>query len=333
MYTYGWFMLRFDRKQNSVKQLSFNKKIFLKLAKWRQRDHGGSHTLSGAPSHCPLAGVVLGGTLGVWPRGNWLWEHQLGVSGEATCLGSHGQTSWSRKQLPGPPIAAAQQEGVNHTSFGRGLNISWLNRKYWHPQDTEAPACQRQGHNVRSSVRSAGAFRLVTTQERTQPWGFPAYRWEKLTKFSPGVSAVLTVHMIQSVMTRQGKVLWNSSHRTPLVVQWIRIHLPVQGSGFEPLSGCRACLGATEACGPRLLTQSSRTARALLHNNWSPAVRSHELWLESVPCSSKPGKPEHSTTKNKYANKPPKWPSLFSDQLCQRDEIISLFSPWTMILL
>ena len=28
MYTYGWFMLRFDRKQqNSIKQLSFNKKI------------------------------------------------------------------------------------------------------------------------------------------------------------------------------------------------------------------------------------------------------------------------------------------------------------------
>ena len=27
MYTYGWFMLRFDRKQqNSAKQLSFNKK-------------------------------------------------------------------------------------------------------------------------------------------------------------------------------------------------------------------------------------------------------------------------------------------------------------------
>ena len=27
MYTYGWFMLRFDRQQqNSVKQLSFNKK-------------------------------------------------------------------------------------------------------------------------------------------------------------------------------------------------------------------------------------------------------------------------------------------------------------------
>ena len=31
MYTYGWFMLRFDRKQkNSVKQLSFNKKIIFK---------------------------------------------------------------------------------------------------------------------------------------------------------------------------------------------------------------------------------------------------------------------------------------------------------------
>ena len=28
VYTYGWFMLRFDRKQhNSVKQLSFNKKL------------------------------------------------------------------------------------------------------------------------------------------------------------------------------------------------------------------------------------------------------------------------------------------------------------------
>ena len=27
MYTYGWFMWRFDRKQNSVKQLSFNKKL------------------------------------------------------------------------------------------------------------------------------------------------------------------------------------------------------------------------------------------------------------------------------------------------------------------
>ena len=31
MYTYGWFMLRFDRKQqNSVKQLSFNKKLIKK---------------------------------------------------------------------------------------------------------------------------------------------------------------------------------------------------------------------------------------------------------------------------------------------------------------
>ena len=31
MYTYGWFMLKFDRKQqNSLKQLSFKKKINLK---------------------------------------------------------------------------------------------------------------------------------------------------------------------------------------------------------------------------------------------------------------------------------------------------------------
>ena len=31
MYTYGWFMLKFDRKQqNSLKQLSVNKKINLK---------------------------------------------------------------------------------------------------------------------------------------------------------------------------------------------------------------------------------------------------------------------------------------------------------------
>ena len=31
MYTYGWFMLRFDRKQqNYVKQLSFNKKLLKK---------------------------------------------------------------------------------------------------------------------------------------------------------------------------------------------------------------------------------------------------------------------------------------------------------------
>ena len=31
IYTYGWFMLKFDRKQqNSVKQLSFNKKNKLK---------------------------------------------------------------------------------------------------------------------------------------------------------------------------------------------------------------------------------------------------------------------------------------------------------------
>ena len=30
MYTYGWFMWRFDRKQNSVKQLSFNKKLIKK---------------------------------------------------------------------------------------------------------------------------------------------------------------------------------------------------------------------------------------------------------------------------------------------------------------
>ena len=32
MYTYGWFMLMFDRKQqNSVKQLSFNKIIIINL--------------------------------------------------------------------------------------------------------------------------------------------------------------------------------------------------------------------------------------------------------------------------------------------------------------
>ena len=31
MHTYGWFMFKFDRKQqNSVKQLSFNKKMNLK---------------------------------------------------------------------------------------------------------------------------------------------------------------------------------------------------------------------------------------------------------------------------------------------------------------
>ena len=35
MYIYGWFMWRFDRKQqNSVKQLSFNKKI-----NWKQKHH------------------------------------------------------------------------------------------------------------------------------------------------------------------------------------------------------------------------------------------------------------------------------------------------------
>ena len=34
MYTDGWFMLRFDRKQNSVKQLSFNKsKLILNKSK------------------------------------------------------------------------------------------------------------------------------------------------------------------------------------------------------------------------------------------------------------------------------------------------------------
>ena len=33
VYTYGWFMLRFDRKQNFVKQLSFNKKTTKKPPK------------------------------------------------------------------------------------------------------------------------------------------------------------------------------------------------------------------------------------------------------------------------------------------------------------
>ena len=42
MYTYGWFVLKFDRKQqNSVKQLSFNKKKKLgekkkTLAPWKK---------------------------------------------------------------------------------------------------------------------------------------------------------------------------------------------------------------------------------------------------------------------------------------------------------
>ena len=34
VYTYGWFMLRFDRKQQkSVKQLSFNEKKFINFLK------------------------------------------------------------------------------------------------------------------------------------------------------------------------------------------------------------------------------------------------------------------------------------------------------------
>ena len=37
MYTYGWFMLKLDRKQqNSVNQLSFNKKIETKQNKSKQ---------------------------------------------------------------------------------------------------------------------------------------------------------------------------------------------------------------------------------------------------------------------------------------------------------
>ena len=40
IYTYGWFMLRFDRKQkNSVKQLSFNKKYIKKKKKEMQEQH------------------------------------------------------------------------------------------------------------------------------------------------------------------------------------------------------------------------------------------------------------------------------------------------------
>ena len=39
MCTYSWFMLKFDRKQqNSVKQLSFNKKKFFKKAKGKDRN-------------------------------------------------------------------------------------------------------------------------------------------------------------------------------------------------------------------------------------------------------------------------------------------------------
>ena len=38
VYIYGWFMLRFDRKQqNSAKQLSFNKKIKRKKKEWACR--------------------------------------------------------------------------------------------------------------------------------------------------------------------------------------------------------------------------------------------------------------------------------------------------------
>ena len=38
IYTYGWFLLRFDRKQqNSVKQVSFNKKLMKKQNKKQKR--------------------------------------------------------------------------------------------------------------------------------------------------------------------------------------------------------------------------------------------------------------------------------------------------------
>ena len=41
MYTYGWFMLRFDKKQqNSIKQLFFNKQYKLKRKK-REGEEGG----------------------------------------------------------------------------------------------------------------------------------------------------------------------------------------------------------------------------------------------------------------------------------------------------
>ena len=52
MYTYGWFMLKFDRKQqNSVKQLSFNlkiskfKKIREKTSTFKQRTKNQPYSL------------------------------------------------------------------------------------------------------------------------------------------------------------------------------------------------------------------------------------------------------------------------------------------------
>ena len=73
MYTYGWFMLRFDRKQqNSVKQLSFSKKINLKkFTKW------------GFPRSFPVQGVpslwlpfcAFARTLRKWISvGHYIWN-------------------------------------------------------------------------------------------------------------------------------------------------------------------------------------------------------------------------------------------------------------------
>ena len=84
----------------------------------------------------------------------------------------------------------------------------------------------------------------------------------------------------------QGNINTNQNYtqRTSLVVQWLKIHLPVRDHGFDPWSRkmphvtehLSPCTTTTEACMPQSLCSAAREAAAM---------RSTGTVMESSPCS------------------------------------------------
>ena len=79
---------------------------------------------------------------------------------------------------------------------------------------------------------------------------------------------------------------------TSLMVQWMGIHLPIQGTRVQSLVWeDSTCVGATEARVPQLLSPRATTAEA--RTPWSPrprireatAMRSLRTTMKSSPCS------------------------------------------------
>ena len=96
---------------------------------------------------------------------------------------------------------------------------------------------------------------------------------------------------------------------TSLMVQWMGIHLPIQGTQVQSLVWeDSTCVGATKAHVPQLLSPRAATAEA--HTPWSPRPRIREAAAMRSLCTTMKSSPAHTYSKPSRSNEDPEQPSI-----------------------